>query len=186
MKPKIFTAVLLFISAYSPLFLILIVKDFNFQEYRFGHPIAIAILFGVTLLSVVLLFLTVNRMSRGNMCVEIVSVKNRSVDLINYTIPYMIAFFGADLSKPADIISVSIFLLILLLLTITSKSVFINPVLAIAGYGLYDLDYKFDGKIFSTTVISRHDMRTSELFHIRSLTRFLYFVTELKSAKNEQ
>ncbi len=109
---------------------------------------------------------------------EIVSVKNRSVDLINYTIPYMLSFFGVDLSKPEDVISITIFLGIMLLLTITSKSVFLNPILALANYGLYDLEYKFDDKVCSTIVISKHEMRSGDRFYVRSLTRFLYFVTE--------
>lgn len=179
MKPKIFTAILLFISAYSPLFIILAVKDFDFiKTHWFRHPIPIYILLFISLLSIILLFLTVATLKRGTMVVEVVSVKNRSVDLINYTIPYMLSFFGIDLSKPEDVISIIIFLGIMLLLTITSKSVFLNPILALANYGLYDLEYKFDNKVSSTIVISKHEMRSGDRFYLRSLTRFLYFVTE--------
>ena len=179
MKPKIFTATLLFISAYSPLFLILAVKDFDFNlTHQLKHPISIYTLLGITVLSIILLFATVANIKQGNMVVTVKSVKNRSVDLINYTIPYMLSFFGIDLSKPEDVISITIFLLILLLLTITSKSVFINPILALAGYGLYDLEYEYDKKSFSTIVISKHELHAGERYYIRSLTRFLYFVTQ--------
>lgn len=179
MKPKIFTAILLFISAYSPLFLILAVKDFDFNSsYGFHHPVAISIMLGMAFLSVILLFATVHSIKRGNMPVKIITVKNRSVDLINYTIPYIVSFFGFDLSKTEDVISLTIFLLLMLLLTIKSKSVFMNPILLLAGYNLYDLDYEFDGKTCSTIVISKHEMRQGEVYYIRSLTRFLYFVTE--------
>ena len=187
MKPKIFTAVLLFISAYSPLFLILAVKDYDFKIIKwFIHPIAIYILLGLTIISIIILFITVTTIRRGTMCVEVISISNRSNDLINYTIPYMIALFGADLSKPADVIAIAIFLSIMLLLTITSKSVFINPILAIAGYGLYDFDYKYDGKIHSTIIISKYDMHTGDRYYIRSLTRFLYFITEKENDQNAQ
>jgi len=179
MKPRIITSVLLFISGYSPLFIIFAVKDFDFVGNKsFNHPIAIWTMLGITTLSIVLLFVTVRTMKRGNMSVEVVSVKNRSVDLINYTIPYMLSFFGIDLSKPEDIISICIFMLIMLLLTITSKSVFINPILAMANYNLYDLEYKFDGKIFSTVIISKEEVYVGERYYMRSLTRFLYFVTQ--------
>lgn len=181
MKPRIFAAILLFISAYSPLFLILAVKDFDFKcSYRFNHPLAIYIILGVALLSVVLLFVTVGSLKRGNMPVKIKSVKNRSVDLINYTIPYIVSFFGFDLSKTADVVSLSIFLLLMLLLTIKSKSVFMNPILLLAGYNLYDLEYEFDKKTCSTIVISKEEMYTGDRFYIRSLTRFLYIVKEKK------
>lgn len=178
MKPKILTAVLMFISAYSPLFVILAVKDYDFELNRLNHPLPVLILLGITFLSVILLFISVKSINRGNMAVEVLAVRNRSVDLINYTIPYMLSFFGIDLSNPADVISITIFLVIMLLLTITSKSVFLNPILALVGYGLYDLEYKFDGKISSVIVISKHEMHPGDRFFIRSLTRFLYFVAE--------
>lgn len=186
MKPKLLTAILLFISAYSPLFLILAVKDFDFYcSYSFKHPIGISILLGLSVLSVILLFATINSIKRGNMPVTVKTVKNRSVDLINYTIPYIVSFFGFDLAKMEDIISLSIFLLLLLLLTIKSKSVFMNPILLLAGYNLYDLEYEFDKKSFSTIVISKHEMKSGERFYIRSLTRFLYFITEKENKDAE-
>lgn len=186
MKPKLLTAILLFISAYSPLFLILAVKDFDFYcSYCFKHPIGIFVLLGLSVLSVILLFVTINSIKRGNMPVTVKAVKNRSVDLINYTIPYIVSFFGFDLAKVEDIISLSIFLLLLLLLTIKSKSVFMNPILLLAGYNLYDLEYEFDKKSFSTIVISKHEMKSGERFYIRSLTRFLYFITEKENKDAE-
>ncbi len=118
------------------------------------------------------------------MCVEILSVKNRSTDLINYTIPYMVSLFGIDLSKTENAIAISIFLLIMLLLTISTKLVFLNPVLALAGYNLYDLEYRFDGKNYSTIVISKHDMHISERVYIRSLTQYLYFLTKEEEDEN--
>jgi hypothetical protein len=169
----------LFISAYSPLFLILAVKDFDFYcSYSFNHPIGISLLLGLSVLSVILLFVTINSIKRGSMPVTVKAVKNRSVDLINYTIPYIVSFFGFDLAKVEDIIALSIFLLLLLLLTIKSKSVFMNPILLLAGYNLYDLEYEYDGKRDSKIVISKHEMKSGDRFYIRSLTRFLYFVTE--------
>lgn len=179
MKPKLLTAILLFVSAYSPLFVILAVKDFDFNStHHFKHPIVIYTMLGVALLSVVLLFATVSKMKRGNMCVTVTSVKNRSVDLINYTIPYIVSFFGFDLSKIEDSVSLSIFLLLMLLLTIKSKSVFMNPILLLAGYNLYDLEYEYDEEVCTTIVISKEEMYTGKRFYIRSLTRFLYIVKE--------
>lgn len=178
MKPKLFTAVLLFISAYSPLFIILAVKDYDFECGRWSHPTPVIVMLAITFVSIVLLFVSVQAIKRGSMAVDVVAVRNRSVDLINYTIPYMLSFFGIDLSKPSDVISIAIFLSIMLLLTITTKSVFLNPILALTGYGLYDLDFRFDGKISSVIVISKLEMHPGDRFYIRSLTRFLYFVTE--------
>lgn len=187
MKPKPLTSVLLSVSAYSPLFLILVVKDFDFYySYTFNHPMGILVLASISIISILLLFITIKSIKRGNMPVTIVSVKNRSIDLINYTIPYIVSFFGFDLAKIEDVISLSIFLLLLLFLTIKSKSVFMNPILLLAGYNLYDLEYSYDGKIHSKIAISKHEIKSGERFYIRSLTRFLYFITETENEERSE
>lgn len=179
MKPKVFTAILLFISAYSPLALILAVKDFDFEYIlNFRHPIAIYVLLGLSLLSILLLFYSIKATKRGNMPVKIIEVQNRSVDLINYTIPYIVSFFGFDLSKMDDVISLALFMLLMLLLTIKSKSVFLNPILLIAGYNLYDLKYEFNKTQASKIILSKHELKKGEQYYIRSLTRFLYLAKE--------
>jgi hypothetical protein len=179
MKPKILTAILLFISAYSPLVLILAVKDFDFECcHNFHHPIAIWILLALSVLSIFLLFYSISSIKKGNMPIKVIEVQNRSVDLINYTIPYIVSFFGFDLAKIDDIISLSIFMLLMLILTIKSKSVFLNPILLIAGYNLYDLKYEINQKQESRIVLSKYDPRKGEQYYIRSLTRFLYLIKE--------
>jgi len=179
MKPKLFTAILLFISAYSPLALILVVKDYDFEcQFSFRHPIAILTLLGLSLISILLLFYSIKATKRGNMPVKIIEVKNRSVDLINYTIPYIVSFFGFDLSKTNDVISLSIFMLLMLLLTIKSKSVFLNPILLIAGYNLYDLKYELNNSQASIIILSKYELKKGEQYYIRSLTRFLYLAKE--------
>mgnify|MGYP000060521972 CR=1 FL=1 len=179
MKPKIITSILLFISAYAPLFIILAVKDFDFDCTKtFKHSRVIYLLLGLTLISVGLLFYSIKSIQKGNMPVKVITIKSRSVDLINYTIPYIVSFFGFDLSKTEDVVSLTIFLLLMLLMTIKSKTIFMNPILLLASYNLYDLEYEFDGKTNSTIIITNHDMRIGDIYYIRSLTRFLYFVTE--------
>lgn len=182
MKPKIFTLILLFISAYSPLFVVIMVKDFDFEvTHWFIHPLTMYMLGGLTFASIVLLFITIKGMNRGSMVVEVLSIKHRSNDLINYTIPYMIAFWGIDLGKYGDVISICIFLSILLILTINTKSIFINPILAVVGYGFYDMEYKYDGKIKTVAVISKFELHLGERYYVRKLTKFLYFITERKN-----
>jgi hypothetical protein len=179
MKPKPYTAILLFISAYSPLFIMVLVKDFDFKTAEtFKHPILDWSSLGVIFLSIIILLATMGSMRPGNMPVKIISVKNRSTDIIAYTIPYMLAFIGVDLSKPEDVISLCIFLLILLALTIKSNTLFINPILTIAGYGYFDLEYQYNGSVHSTIVISKFDLKKGESYFIRKLTRFLYFVVK--------
>lgn len=179
MKPRVGTAILLFISAYAPLFLILSVKDFDFEvTHWFKHPVAVGVLIGLSVVSVALLGYTVYNIRPGNKKVTIKKVQTRSADLINYTIPYIVSFFAFDLSKVDDVISLSIFLLLLLLLTVRSKSVFMNPILLLFRYNLYDIEYEFDSKEQSTIALSKHDLRVGRCYDIRMLTRYMYFVTQ--------
>lgn len=182
MRPKLLTAILLFISAYSPLAVMIAVRDVDFERLHwFKNPVAMYILLGVTAFSIGILFLVLHLIKPGDMHVKIISAKNKSVDIIGYTVPYMVAFFGIDLSKYEDLISLAIFLIVLLLLTIASKAIFLNPILVIAGYSLYDIEYEFNGKTYSNIVISHFDLHNGDLFNIRSLTRFLYFVQSKES-----
>ena len=186
MKPKLVTAILLFISAYSPLFLILAVKDFDFDKLQwFKHPYTVFFLLAISTLSIALLFMTIKTLDKGNMAVKVVSIKDRSSDLINYTIPYILSFFGFDLSKWGDVISLGIFLLIMMLLTIKSKAVFLNPILAMCGYGLYDLEYSFNGDQKNIIILSNYDLKSGLVCNIRSLSRFLYVVTKTSDSINE-
>lgn len=181
MKPRLITTILLFISAYAPLFIILCVKDYNEELNKINHPKIVAIVIALTILCVLFTLIVFAKIKRGNTSIEILSVNNRSVDLINYTIPYMVSFLGIDLSSKVDIINLIVFLVILLILTITSKSIFINPILALFGYGFYDINYKLNNKTYSTTVISKIELTNNDTFYIRGLTRFLFLITEKKS-----
>ncbi len=174
MNPRLFTSVLLVISAYSPLFVILIVKDFDFENTRcFNHPYVIMVIFSLVVLSNALLCVCIHLFNKGNKEVKVTSTKKRSIDLINYTIPYIIPFVGVDLSTWGDIISLIIFLSMMMILTIRSQSVFMNPVLLMIGYNLYDIEYLFNGKSDHATVLSKHKLDTGNLCHIISVSEDL-------------
>lgn len=186
MKPRLLTSILLFLSAYFPLFLILAAKDFDWDRTQWlRHPLPLVSLLVSSGLSVPLLYLVMYQMPRGNMQVTIKGVRDRSIDIINYTIPYMIGFFGVDLSKKADAVGIIVFLVILLMLMVNSKTVFLNPMLTIVGYHLFDIDYEFDGKEHSAVVLSRNDIKANQRYYLLSLTRFLYFVREDRGESND-
>lgn len=175
MEPRIFTSLLLFISSYSPLAFMIAIKDFDFENVgNFEHPFAIYIILTIAVMSIVLLFISLTVLKKGNMSVKIVSVKNRSVDLINYTVPYILSFIGLDLSKYGEIISFLVFMLLMFVLTVTSHSIFFNPVLALLGYKLYDVEYECGENVSETSMLCADDLRKNDKYFIRQLTRFTY------------
>jgi hypothetical protein len=133
------------------------------------------ILLSIVAISIVLLFVVFKTMTDGDIII-ITSIENRSPDIINYTIPYLLAFINTDLNSLSDIISVGIFLVILMILTITSKSIFINPILAMAGYGLYDIHYSYNDNDMSKTVLCKDELLVTNRYYIKTLTPFLSLI----------
>jgi hypothetical protein len=119
------------------------------------------------------------------MPVTVVKTKSRSVDLINYVIPYIVSFLGIDFSRMGGVLSFIVFLTLLFWLTIKSKSIFMNPMLLLFGYNLYDLEYEYDNKRYETLVLSKYEMKKGERYYVRSLTRFIYFITKKERLQNE-
>ncbi len=178
MKPRIFTAVMLFISAYSPLFLVFIVKNFDFNKYVFKDVAFVIILTVVIIISLLLLYLSFRKISRGNTVYNVVSVRNRSNEFTNYAIPYLLSFLGNNLGSWGDVISVIIFLIVLMVLTIKSQTVFINPILAFFGYSLYEIEYSFDDKKFTNLFLCKISVKANNAYYIRCLSPHLYLIVE--------
>lgn len=145
MKLRILSAVLVFISAYSPLSVIFLIQDFKPQKPFVEHPwVAYSILL-VSILSCVVMWVGVTFLKVSSPPVTIKSVSNRSGELVNYSIPYMISFFVMDLGDMRTMLSFGFFMVIMFWLTLKTHNIFINPILAAIGYNLYDIRYERDG-----------------------------------------
>jgi hypothetical protein len=111
--------------------------------------------------------------------VEITSVSNRSGELMNYSIPYMISFFVMDLGKVKLLISFGFFMFIMYLLTLKTHNIFVNPILALLGYNLYDVKYKKNGNEYEDFFLVKGSrLRQSESCRIVELSEKLFLVTE--------
>ncbi len=177
---------MLYISAYSPLFVILAVKNFDFIWSQ--DPITkwtiILVIIVVVVSSIALLLCSLSYADRGNMNAKITSIKNRSLDLISYTVPYIVLFVGVDLSKLWDIMSLVVFLLMMMIISIRSGTVFFNPVLLIWGYHMYDIEYSFDEENEYALVFSKTPLRRGVCYYIRNVSEILYFVKENPKKEN--
>jgi hypothetical protein len=121
---------------------------------------------------------------KGGDIIIITNIENKSPDIINYTIPYLLAFINTDLNSLPDIISVGIFLVILMILTITSKSIFINPILAMASYGLYDIHYTYNDNSMTKTVLYKGELLVNNRYYIKTLTPFLSLIGDYDETKD--
>ncbi|MBR7629944.1 hypothetical protein KAT72_13155 [Aeromonas popoffii] len=178
-KTRLLSSIAIFISGYTPLFLIMIIKDvknilwFEFNaQVPFLNSIKVAVpywlefknveivnsLLTLSILSLTFLCYILKNITNKPYSICVITARSRSSEVVNYTIPYMISFVAFELSKWQDIFSLCLFLSVLCLLSIRSQSVFINPILAALGYGLYDCKYNEAGNEKECIMLSKHDL----------------------------
>jgi hypothetical protein len=191
---SVIPSIAMFISGYTPLFLILMINDItNITWYSytfsssvvgfsqvvlpvglvFNNPIVVLSLFILSIFSLVMLRYVIKNITVNAFVITITEVKSRSSELANYTIPYLISFVAVDLAKWQDLFSFAVFLSLLCLLSIRSQSTFINPILAAFGYGLYDCHYTENNNPKTCVMISAKDLSSNETVHYKKLNNYL-------------
>ena len=179
MKLRLLSSVLIFISAYSPLSVIFLIQDYDSKTKTLGHPAIVYSILGVSLLSCLLVWLAVRSVKSSSPPVEVVSVSNRSGELINYSIPYMISFFVMDLEDTSLLISFGFFMVVMYWLTLKTHNIFVNPILASLGYNLYDVKYSLDGREHEDFfLIKGSRLRKGEHCRLVELSEHLSLVTD--------
>lgn len=187
-------SIAIFISGYTPLFLIMMIKDVQAINWfthifstsfwgltHFSVPVGLtfknvnvvwALLF-VSLLSLGVLRFVLKNITSNPFEITITKAKSRSSEVVNYTIPYMISFVAFDLSKWQDLLSLMLFLSILCLLSIRSQSIFINPILAALGYGLYDVAYKENNKDKECVMLALKDLSPQDSVKYKKINNYM-------------
>ncbi|PKQ62525.1 hypothetical protein BZG02_12440 [Labilibaculum filiforme] len=147
LNTRIIASLFLFLSAYSPLWGIFLIQDLNFETWELSHPILVWIGIGISIFSCAVILFAVKQPKISVPPVKVIKASNRSGDLLNYSIPYMVSFFALDLDSINSLLSFTFFMLILYLLTLKTHSIFINPTLALFGYNLYNISYEQNSEI---------------------------------------
>lgn len=176
LKPRFWVSLAIFISAYSPLVLIFIIKDIDPSIIQLQHPIVSCALLILALFSVLIVLFTTRTIRQGDLIV-VRKVSNKSGELVNYSIPYMISFFNFNLGDWRAVASLFLFMSILFLLAYKSQNVFINPILALAGFGLYDITFSDSGKERQGLALSNKELKIGGAYLVQKLSTYLYFVT---------
>ncbi|MFC0179527.1 hypothetical protein [Thorsellia kenyensis] len=188
------SSIAIFISGYTPLFLIMIIKDIQTISWciytlpstflnvnQLKLPIGLVFknvnivcgLLIIALLSLSMLWFVLKNITKKPFDIIIIKAKSRSSEVVNYTIPYMISFVAFDLSKWQDLLSLMLFLSILCLLSIRSQSIFINPILAALGYGLYDVTYKENSNEKECVMLSIKDLAVGDAVKYKKLNNYM-------------
>lgn len=173
MNPRLWLALIIFLSAYAPLALLFAIRDFDIDIKWFSHPRFVCVSFAVAFVSVLFLFKAMSSV-KGQFPVTVSRVSLRSSDLMNYSIPYLISFVSVDFGKVQDVLALLLFMTLLFLLTLKTQSIFINPVLAFQGWGLYEVEFEESGQIKAGVFLSKIELKPGGRYEMDRISQFLY------------
>ena len=168
-------SLVLFLSAYAPLLLILIVKDYDpiHPTWLPRNPWLSGVLLCVAVFSSIAILRSMHEIT-GGLPVVVTKAVNKSGDMFGYTIPYMLSFLRVDLGDWQTIISLAIFLTILFVMAYRTQTVFVNPILALAGYMLIDCTFKRGENEIQAMVITRTPLSVGKTYQVERISHYLY------------
>lgn len=166
-------SLLLFASAYSPLMLILAIQDIDPATFEVRHPAAFVALLLLAVASVIGV-LSATRSVQSGLTVEITKAANKSGEMFGYSIPYVLSFLRVDLGDWQTMLSLLIFLGMSFAIAYRTQTVFVNPVLAVAGYMLIDCTFKRGPVETQAMVLSARPLSNGSHCRIERLSHYLY------------
>ncbi len=124
----------LFLSSYSPLLLILAIRD-GFDN------LVLSILFVIVPIATTLLLLLYLRMAarQSPSWVQVASVQPKGTEIMGYIVTYLIPFLDFDLGNWWDFGALIVLLLAIGAVYVNSNLIYINPVLNFLGYHLFEI-----------------------------------------------
>ena len=171
MQLRIYAATLIFVGSYFPLSLILLAQDINYsyilnatntdalssgcgailKNPNFSIPM-VASSFVCFILTIVALHLATPKA-----LIKLTDAKNVPANLMNYTLPYVVAFMSFDYHEIGKFVGILIYLGWMFLISYRSGQVILNPLLIVFGWRYYELKYMFagDSREFSSRALSK-------------------------------
>lgn len=147
--PTRFTRALLFLSSYSPLLLIVAVQQMDKRWWWSALPAAI----GIVSCLWVGVFLAWAR-NTAPQPVAVRSVQRQDVEVMAYLFTYVIPFLSVNFDDLRATVGLTIFFIVLMVLYVHANMIHINPILALIGFHLWEIEDSNGNKI---TLISRRN-----------------------------
>ncbi len=194
MSPRLFTAVAIFLGSYLPLSVILLVQDYDVVQIHssvclnvwsgqcrlpFKNPtIAIAI-FALCLLCFLMTLIALRGINPKQQ-IKLTEVKYIPSDLMNYTLPYVVALMGVGFSETVKMLGIGVFLGWMFWITYKSEQIVLNPLLIAFGWRLYDISYHFvtDSTILQARALARAELTAGQVVRQDTLQSVLIVKTQ--------
>jgi hypothetical protein len=157
---------LLFLSSFSPLFLMFGVLD------SFGSSAAqwiCYVLAGLSLLGLALFFSLVKGLDQQG--IEVTRAKPRDSDAIAYVVTYLIPFLTLSTRDWRGRAAILVFIFVVGVLYIRSHIFYVNPVLSLGGYRLFEIEV---GRGFVILMTRRKFIEPGTTLRARRLSDYVY------------
>ncbi len=164
--------------------IILIVKDYDPIQLEFRHPILCIGLLVIAVGSCLGVLRAIQNI-RSGLVVEVTKASNKSGEMFGYTVPYMLSFLRIDLGDWQTLVSLCIFLAMIFAVAYRTQTVFVNPILALAGYLLIDCTFKRDSTETQAMVITRVPLKIGQTYVFERLSHYLYAVANNETQHRE-
>ena len=174
MQLRIIPSLLIFIGSYLPLSLILLAQDVDYSTVigETGKLTLDAICsstlknpsFSLSILFICLICFIVSlgvlKVITPKRFIRIKEAKYIPTELINYTLPYVVAFMSFDYQETGKFVGLMIFLGWIFIITHRAGRVIFNPLLIVFGWRLYEVKYVVPG---DTTEFVEHALSKDKL-----------------------
>jgi hypothetical protein len=132
MKLSITSKMMLFLSSYSLLFVALTFK------YKLGNFtwifIVLAVLGGIATIKI-----TKTKINPDNR--EVINIVSKNDQVLSYLVSYLLPFIGFDLTQSNEFVALIIIFLTIGVLYIKADLIYINPLLLLFGFNIYEAQF---------------------------------------------
>jgi hypothetical protein len=160
----------LFGNSYTPFFLILLVRDFKKAYPYFGTPWLSWTLVGLVVVSNVTLWwvLGLRGKSSAEMAGTITKISSKTGESLNYIVTYIIPFLSFKVAE--DLIPLIILMAVIGVLYVNSNLLYVNPMLSVFKYKVYEVTLKEEGTEQARIVLTRRRHAEGEPIRLVLLT----------------
>lgn len=131
------------------------------------------ILIGTVAIGVLLLVVVVAPRNRQSAPLQAKSMRSRDADAMSYVVTYLVPFVASTPSTSAGLLSLLLLYLVIALIYVQGNLIYINPVLSLLGFRLYEVEPAHAG--LNYTLITRaHSFDLSHPLVVRRVAVNLY------------
>jgi hypothetical protein len=137
--PTIQMRVLLFFSSYFPLFLIIGILAFS----KSWIATVVIILSDIFFIFALWQYLRACKRTHQRSFITLRDYHQRDSEAMSYIASYVVPFASFSLDVIPQLLALAIFILMLLVLYVNSNMIYVNPMLNLMGYHLYEIEVEY-------------------------------------------